>query len=427
MTKVHKNFLNFMIVKAPLDAVTAAAGGVLRADANGVTLGNDVTQPDLLETTPKGRYGLRKRALVAPIGDAVLVEFCYMHDLALGVSMILPDVEVLSFRSNWETKSRGFDRFSVIRAGKVTRKLDIDLGWESTRIDVLEEGPLHPIEQRPEDRPRSKRKWLDQDALLDMADRAAPGVRAAIETRGFPSHVSMAGYSSLDSLRDDLSQERSTKFQKEYETARRLGIGDDEKQVDEMQSQNDWIDHIEAVRAYAQRFETALRTAMPEPQKVRAVYDRLLQDPTLPAGYVPYGFAHGLDRTRDPKNCAYLEGEQILWRHAEDLNNRIRQTIWAVPGYENHILFETDDVPARAVRGLHAGTYDDIAQAVRVEASQLLQSAGITFQPDDKILSKADAETRMAGHLLSSSDDFKRQVHGDITSDLEIGMPRAKK
>lgn len=125
MSKLNPNYLNFAIIHAPLDDVTAATGGIMRADGNGATISHDTTQPDMRAMTPKGRYDLRKYALVALVGDAVLVEFCYMHNLALGLSLMLPDCEVLSFRSNWETQTRGYDQFKVYRDGKVLRMLDV--------------------------------------------------------------------------------------------------------------------------------------------------------------------------------------------------------------------------------------------------------------------------------------------------------------
>ena len=168
MVNINPNYLNFLIIRAPLDRVTAATGGIMRADGNGATISDEVTQPDMRAMTPKGRYGLRYYALVAPVGEGVIVEFCYMHNMGLGLSMMLPDLEVLSFRSNWETKTRGYDQFRVYRGGEAVRTLDVEQGWESNRLTVHEEGVPHGVE--PQQRPRSKRQWLEHEALFAMAE-----------------------------------------------------------------------------------------------------------------------------------------------------------------------------------------------------------------------------------------------------------------
>lgn len=427
MQKLNPKYMNFALIRGPLDRITAATGGIMRADGNGAMVGEDAMQPDMRAVRPDGRYGLRHYALVAPVGDAVLVEFCYMHNIPRGLTLMLPELEVLSFRSNWETKTRGYDQFKVYQGGEVIRMVDVEQGWETTRLTVAEEGEPHDLE--PEKWPRSKRKWLDQEALLVMAERAIPGCRKMIVERDLQSVTSFAAYSSLDAWRDDLAKERTALFQAEYEAARRLGIGKPEKGRKEMQSQNDWLDHAEAVGDYLNQFISAVSKARPDPVKVCQAYDALLSDPARPEGIVLTSdlLTGGLDRAGDRKALSYLDAQAKIWKQALDLNGRILQTIWAKPEYADFSLAETDDVPVRSVCGLNAGTYADIDEAVRHEASKALKASGVTFDPTDDVFSKIRSVLAMAGHLFTGGNDFKKSVNSDITSDLFIGKPNKKK
>ena len=47
MVNLNPDHLNFAIIKAPLDAVTAATGGIVRADGNGAVISDETIQPDV--------------------------------------------------------------------------------------------------------------------------------------------------------------------------------------------------------------------------------------------------------------------------------------------------------------------------------------------------------------------------------------------
>ena len=101
--RVQDCCLSFALICTPVAEVTAAIGGIMRASENGaMVMVGETTPPIIAASRSRGYISHRRGLLVSrPAGaEVVLVEFSHLHNVLTPLSMTLPEVEFIGFRSN---------------------------------------------------------------------------------------------------------------------------------------------------------------------------------------------------------------------------------------------------------------------------------------------------------------------------------------
>lgn len=422
--RAQDRYLNFVLMRAPITDVTEATGGIMRATANGTCVTkDDVTPPPLFESLPDGNYDYRARALVSnPAGaDVVLVEFNLMHDLSQALSMMLPKVEVLSFRSNFQAKNCYCHQFRVYRAGQITRHVDADCGERKSGVSFLAQGTPHTTETPEHYEARAVSKKFNRTLMLEIARKNWLDVEGALFGRALENATAFTGVEGLEIIADLVPlRQRTTDYASAYERAVRLGIGEGEAPISDTESQNAFMRRVEETQRYSERFQKALDRAKPDPAKAQTVYDEWMVDPERPEDFQIYrgALTQGLDPKGDANSLVYMQGEQAIWDAARDWDGRITQTI----------VDQIDDAegidkmyfaPSRAVMGVKSGLYPDIENAMRTEMGKIFDEIGIRFDPKGPLLGAAAAERSCMKQMGLERQSWNEKMNG-VTSPFSL-------
>lgn len=173
----------FAIVLAPFEDVAPVAQNVFRY-GSGRSLKTPLRLSDRWHLRRRGIRphtisGDRGRPILEPDAAAitVLIDVIPHATLPRGVSILMPDADVVQFAAERETRSREAYAMTVYRAGRVLRDVSADRGWTSSRWTWEEEGRPMPWEAPAHYQTRHISRRLTRDILFDQA--AALGFDAA--------------------------------------------------------------------------------------------------------------------------------------------------------------------------------------------------------------------------------------------------------
>ncbi|MDX8350738.1 hypothetical protein [Cognatiyoonia sp. IB215182] len=383
--------LNLALIFAGHKSAVQAVGGIMRATQDGCTVEEgDLTPPVFHWDEDENR---RKHVLVSrPQGAKfTLVEFNLFHNIGPVLAHMLPEVCVVTLRSNYPSSKDYFNELAVFEGGERIRRVDRNkLGGSYYE----EEGsPLSFEDAARYERPTDER--IDRAYLLEIATKLGLDVENALWRRQLEGAVHLTGMDG-DGVDKDLERykERTTRFQSAYERAVELGIGQRETPISEIKLEVLYWERAQACSEYGKRFFQALDRAQPDPAKVLKTYDRWLDATDCPADFTLHHFRPFLNKAGDPDALKELKLQGELWRDANEWRFRISQTV--IDDFRNREgdLNELDFAVAKAVRGVRAGKYPKIEIAMRKEMVNVFGRIGYDCDKNMHILSMQEAQAK---------------------------------